>query len=44
MIGVIPKMDLNVGKWDLYFVAPDKDSGERSRANGPSSLPLCVCF
>ena len=42
MIGVIPKMDLSVGKWDLYFVAPDKDSDEQSRANGPSSLPLCV--
>ena len=44
MIGVIPKMDLSVGKWDLYFVAPDKDSGQRSRVNGPSCLPLFVFF
>ena len=42
MIGVIPKMDLSVGKRDLFFVAPDEDSGERSRAHGPSCLPLCV--
>ena len=26
-------MDLSVGEWDLYFVAPDKYSGERSRAH-----------
>ena len=34
MTWVIPKMDLSVGEWDLYFVVtsspPDKDSGERS--------------
>ena len=29
-------MDLSVGEWDLYFVAPDKDLVERSRAYGPS--------
>ena len=36
-------MDLNVGEWDLCFVVntsspSDKDSGEQSRAHGPSCL------
>ena len=30
MIGVIPKMDLSVGEWEIYF-SPDKGSDERSR-------------
>ena len=37
-------MDLSVGECELCFVVtsspPDKDSGERSRAHGPS----CCCF
>ena len=39
----MPKMDSSVGEWELYFVEkssspPDKDSGERPRAHGPSCL------
>ena len=33
-------MDLSVAEWDLYFVAPDKDSVEQSRPN----MPSCLCF